>query len=102
MFDQRGESSDPYTYARNILYIMYLMYIVYIVYIGSMNGKVSKQQLAVAVLKGKKVELQWVLDNASGGGSWRRIIITRIGSIETEIKELEGKGAINAVHNSRV
>ncbi len=54
-----------------------------------MNGKVSKVQLALAVLKGKKVELQFILDNASGGGNWRRFIITRIKQLDDEIKEIE-------------
>lgn len=31
--------------------------------------------------------LQWILDHSSGGGSWRRVIIQKMGELEDGIKK---------------
>ena len=55
-----------------------------------MSKGITKIQLAVAVQKGKILELKFMLENCSGGGSWRRYLIVRIKQLEDELKEIQG------------
>ena len=54
----------------------------------SMDG--FKKQMALIDKKSRREELKLLLNTASGGGSWRRICITRIDTLTKEIKVIEG------------
>lgn len=78
-----------------------LVYILYIVYIYSMSKGISKKQLALAIAKGKRVELV-IVKGLLFSGRDVDIIVDRIKALDREILEIdnyvpvavEGKGLI--------
>lgn len=56
-----------------------------------MSQGVTKVQLAISLAKARREELKFMQENCSGGGAWRRYLITRISQLDQEIKQLEGR-----------